>query len=125
MQNAADTTVVISGWHRMSYDYADHTMMSTELENCIRRLHSIAGNAITGGRYMVFGVGSSQLLNAAVYALSSGISSSPSKVFASTPFYSVTSVTSIYIILVFVYDLFIKFVFSSIFIGLQGSNGVL
>ncbi|KAK1440396.1 hypothetical protein QVD17_06221 [Tagetes erecta] len=85
MQNAADTTVVISGWHRMSYDYADHNMMSIELENFIRKLHSIAGNAITKGRYMVFGVGSSQLLNAAVYALSS----TPSKVLASTPFYPV------------------------------------
>ncbi|KAL8248973.1 hypothetical protein R6Q59_005841 [Mikania micrantha] len=89
MQHAADTAVVISGWHRMSYNYADDTMMSIELENCIHKLHSIAGNAITEGRYMVFGVGSSQLLSAAVYALSSEISSSPSKVFASKPFYPI------------------------------------
>ncbi|KAI3675962.1 hypothetical protein L1987_85558 [Smallanthus sonchifolius] len=89
IQNAADTAVVISGWHRMSYDYVDNTMMSIELENHIRQLHSVAGNAVTEGRYMVFGVGSSQLLSAAVYALSSETASSPSKVLASAPFYSI------------------------------------
>ncbi|XP_076886102.1 tryptophan aminotransferase-related protein 3-like [Bidens hawaiensis] len=62
-------------------------MMSTELEYYIRKLHSIVGNAVTEGRYMVFGVGSSQLLSAAVYALSSENSSSPSNVLASIPFY--------------------------------------
>ncbi|KAI3810421.1 hypothetical protein L1987_20033 [Smallanthus sonchifolius] len=89
MQNADDTAVMISGWHRMSYDYADNTMMSIELEKHIRKLHSVAGNAVTEGRYIVFGVGSSQLLSAAVYALSSETSSSPSKVLASAPFYSI------------------------------------
>ncbi|KAJ0507807.1 putative alliinase, EGF-like domain, pyridoxal phosphate-dependent transferase domain 1 [Helianthus annuus] len=85
MQNAADTAVVISGWHRMSYEYADDPMMSPELDKYIRKLHSVAGNAITQDRYIVFGVGSSQLLSAAVYALSSQNSSSPSNVLASTP----------------------------------------
>lgn len=89
MQNAADTAVVISGWHRMSYEYADTTMMSTELDKYIRKLHSVAGNAVTQGRYIVFGVGSSQLISAAVYALSSKNSSSRSSVLASIPFYSV------------------------------------
>ncbi|KAJ0752397.1 putative alliinase, pyridoxal phosphate-dependent transferase, major domain-containing protein [Helianthus annuus] len=83
MQNAADTAVVISGWHRMSY----HPIMSTELDKYIRKLHSIVGNAITQDRHIVFGVGSSQLLSAAVYALSSTTSSSPSSVLASIPFY--------------------------------------
>ncbi|KAI3810427.1 hypothetical protein L1987_20039 [Smallanthus sonchifolius] len=87
MQHAADSAVVISGWHRMSYRYPDYTTMSEELENYIRKLHSLVGNAITEGRYLVFGIGSSQLLNAAVYALSSENSSSPSNVLASIPFY--------------------------------------
>ncbi|XP_076943996.1 tryptophan aminotransferase-related protein 3-like [Bidens hawaiensis] len=87
IQNAADSAVVIPGWHRMSYRFDDNTMMSTELEYYIRKLHSIVGNAITERRYMVFGVGSSQLLSAAVYALSSENSSSPSNVLASIPFY--------------------------------------
>ncbi|KAI3675964.1 hypothetical protein L1987_85560 [Smallanthus sonchifolius] len=87
MQHAADSAVVISGWHRMSYRYADYTTMSKELENYICKLHSLVGNAITEGRYIVFGIGSTQLLNAAVYALSSENSSSPSNVLASIPFY--------------------------------------
>ncbi|GJZ28493.1 tryptophan aminotransferase-related protein 3-like protein [Tanacetum coccineum] len=89
MQHAADSAVVISGWHRMSYRYADYTGMSIELEKYIRKMHSIVGNAVTEGRYLVFGVGSSQLLNAAVYALSSDNSSTPSNVLASIPFYPV------------------------------------
>ncbi|KAL8205967.1 hypothetical protein R6Q57_009518 [Mikania cordata] len=71
----------------MSYRYEDNTMMSTEVEKYIRKLHSIVGNAITEGRYMVFGIGSSQLLSAAIYALSSENSSSPYNVLATIPFY--------------------------------------
>ncbi|GJR00409.1 tryptophan aminotransferase-related protein 3-like protein [Tanacetum coccineum] len=88
IQNAASSAVVISGWHRMSYRYADNTVMSIELEKFIHKLHPLVGNAITEGRYLVFGVGSAQLLNAAVYALSSQNSSSPSNVIASIPYFS-------------------------------------
>ncbi|GJR00403.1 tryptophan aminotransferase-related protein 3-like protein [Tanacetum coccineum] len=87
MQNAENSAVVISGWHRMSYWYNDDTMMSTELEKYIRQLHSLVGNANTEGRYIVFGLGAIQLLSAAVYALSSQKSSSPPTVVASAPFY--------------------------------------
>lgn len=88
MQHATNSAILISGWHRMSYRYDDNPFMSTELENYIRKMHSIVGNAITEGRYIVFGIGSSQLLSAAVYALSSQNSSSPpSNVLASIPFY--------------------------------------
>ncbi|XP_076941154.1 tryptophan aminotransferase-related protein 4-like [Bidens hawaiensis] len=87
MQHATYSAVVISGWHRMSYHYADGTAMSKELENYIREVHSLVGNAVTEGRYLVFGIGSTQLLNAAVYALSSENASSPSNVLASIPFY--------------------------------------
>ncbi|PWA47194.1 pyridoxal phosphate-dependent transferase [Artemisia annua] len=87
MQNAENSAVVISGWHRMSYWYNDNTMMSTELEKYIRQLHSLVGNANTEGRYLVFGLGAIQLLSAAVYALSSQNSSSPPTVVASAPFY--------------------------------------
>ncbi|MFS7895989.1 putative alliinase, EGF-like domain, pyridoxal phosphate-dependent transferase, major [Helianthus anomalus] len=96
MQKAADSSVLIPGWHRMSYKYNDHplmsieyNLMSTELEYYIRKLHSIVGNAITQGRYIVFGIGSSQLLTAALYALSSENSSSPSNVLATIPYYPV------------------------------------
>lgn len=89
MQNAEKSAIVVSGWHRMSYRYADYTMMSSEVEKYIRKLHSIVGNAITEDRYLVFGIGSSQLLSAAVYALSSENSSSPSNVVATIPYYPV------------------------------------
>ncbi|KAI3757466.1 hypothetical protein L6452_05003 [Arctium lappa] len=88
MQHATNSAILVSGLHRMSYRYNDNLYMSVELENHIRKLHSIVGNAITKDRYIVFGIGSSQLLNAAVYALSSRNSSSPSNVLASIPFYS-------------------------------------
>ncbi|CAB4289406.1 unnamed protein product [Prunus armeniaca] len=61
------------------------------LERHIRKLHAIVGNAVTGGRYIVFGAGSTQLLNAAVHALSShnsSSSSSPASVVASIPYYN-------------------------------------
>ncbi|KAK4428358.1 Tryptophan aminotransferase-related protein 4 [Sesamum alatum] len=73
---------------RMSYDYSDNSYISQELEKNIRKLHAIVGNAVTDGRYIVFGAGSTQLLNAAVYALSMNMSS-PAKVVAEKPFYPV------------------------------------
>ncbi|KAL1831254.1 hypothetical protein ACET3Z_000905 [Daucus carota] len=87
MQNAASSALVVAGWHRMSYSFGDHTFTSQELEKSIRKLHSIAGNAVADGKYIVFGTGSTQLLNAAVHALSLDNSSTPSKVVVSIPFY--------------------------------------
>ncbi|KAL8058316.1 hypothetical protein ABFX02_03G010300 [Erythranthe guttata] len=49
-------------------------------------VHKVAKNAITKGKYVVFGGGSTQLLAAAVYALSMNLSSSASVV-ASAPYY--------------------------------------
>ncbi|XP_076896836.1 tryptophan aminotransferase-related protein 3-like [Bidens hawaiensis] len=88
-QHATDSAVVISGWHRMSYYYSDGTKISNELDTYIRKIHSLAGNAVTEGRYLVFGIGSTQLFNAAIYALSSENSSSPSNVLATIPYYPV------------------------------------
>ncbi|KAL0352256.1 UNVERIFIED_CONTAM: Tryptophan aminotransferase-related protein 4 [Sesamum calycinum] len=88
MKNSGRSTVVIPGWHRMSYDYSDNSYISQELEKNIRNLHAITKNAVTDGRYIVFGAGATQLLNAAVYALSMNMSS-PAKVVAEKPFYPV------------------------------------
>ncbi|CAN4081774.1 unnamed protein product [Withania somnifera] len=90
MENAENTAVVTSGWHRMAYSFPDHSLLSKELEKVIRKLHKIAKNAVTEGKYIVIGVGSTQLLNAAVHALSSeNFSSSPfpAKVVAKVPHY--------------------------------------
>ncbi|KAL8511199.1 hypothetical protein ACS0TY_017863 [Phlomoides rotata] len=88
MKHARSSAVVISGWHRMSYDFSDLSYISKRLENRIRRLHSVAKNAVTKGKYMIFGAGSTQLLSAAVFALSIN-TSSPVRVAAHPPFYPV------------------------------------
>ncbi|XP_047956048.1 tryptophan aminotransferase-related protein 3-like [Salvia hispanica] len=86
MHHASSSAVLISGCHRMSYSFPGSTAISEVLDSHIRRLHHVAKNALTDGKYIVFGGGSTQLLNAAVYALSANLSS-PASVVASAPFY--------------------------------------
>lgn len=91
MKHAASSAILIAGWHRMSYRFTHASFISQELEKKIRKLHSITGNAVTENRFIIFGAGSTQLLNAAVHALSSDYNSSSStaRVVASMPFYPV------------------------------------
>ncbi|OMO73452.1 EGF-like, alliinase, partial [Corchorus capsularis] len=91
VKHAASSTIVVPGWHRMSYEYNDGSLILKELDTQIRKLHSVIGNAVTEGRFIIFGVGSTQLLHAAVHALSTTTSdsSSPSRVVASAPYYPV------------------------------------
>ncbi|URD99336.1 tryptophan aminotransferase-related protein 4-like [Musa troglodytarum] len=87
-QQAASSAVVVSGWHRMSYFTDGKDDLTIELEKHIRILHQAVGNAVTDGKFIVFGAGSAQLINALVYALSpSNASSSPASVVASAPYY--------------------------------------
>ncbi|KAK8942045.1 Tryptophan aminotransferase-related protein 4 [Platanthera guangdongensis] len=91
-RNAARSAVLVAGWHRMSYRSYGDSPISLELERYIRLLHDAVGNAVTDGRFIVFGIGSSQLLNAAVHSLSTDAvnvnsSSSPASVVATVPFY--------------------------------------
>ncbi|KAJ8485164.1 hypothetical protein OPV22_017649 [Ensete ventricosum] len=87
-QQAASSAVVFSGWHRMSYSTDGKDYITIELEKHIRILHKVVGNAVTDGKFIVFGSGSAQLINALVYALSqSNASSSPASVVASVPYY--------------------------------------
>ncbi|OWM87017.1 hypothetical protein CDL15_Pgr016054 [Punica granatum] len=89
-EHAARSAILISGWHRLSYSYTfgdRHEYISYELEKLIRKLHEVVGNAVTDGRYIVFGVGATQLLNAAVQALSPDNPSFPARVVASAPYY--------------------------------------
>ncbi|KAF5735331.1 putative Alliin lyase precursor [Tripterygium wilfordii] len=89
MQKAASSAVVVAGWHRMGYSYHDKSTISAELERHIRKLHALVGNAVTDGRHILFGAGSTQVLMAAVYALSPlNSSSSPARVVVSIPFYN-------------------------------------
>ncbi|KAM3760020.1 hypothetical protein ACB098_01G163000 [Castanea mollissima] len=88
-QHAASSAIVMAGWHRMSYEFNDGSLISEELKKHIRQVHDIVGNAVTDGRFIIFGAGATQLLNAAVRAISPEGSSSPEKVVASTPYYPV------------------------------------
>ncbi|XP_027925113.1 tryptophan aminotransferase-related protein 4-like [Vigna unguiculata] len=90
MKNAASSAVVVAGWHRMSYEYSDGSLISEELKAHIQKVHASVGNAVTDGKYIIFGAGATHLLNAAVHALSSNnASSSSAKVVASVPYYPV------------------------------------
>ena len=95
MKNAASSAMLVAGWHRMSYVFKNESLISSVLENQIRKLHNTVGNAVTQGRFIVFGAGSIQLLNAAVHALSQEHSSVPAKVVASVPFYQVCPSTPV------------------------------
>ncbi|CAM8916540.1 unnamed protein product [Rhodiola kirilowii] len=91
MGHAESSAILTSGWHRMSYVYPDHMFTSPELQRKILAIHAIIGNAYTDNRFFIFGAGSIQLLNAAVYALSPDQNSSdpPARVVVSVPFYPV------------------------------------
>ncbi|XP_078439342.1 pyridoxal phosphate (PLP)-dependent transferases superfamily protein isoform X2 [Wolffia australiana] len=71
----------------MSYNADGGPSMTRELERHVRLLHKFVGNANVEGKFMVFGAGSTQLLNAALHALAPDISSSPATVVASVPYY--------------------------------------
>ncbi|KAK9129829.1 hypothetical protein Sjap_010316 [Stephania japonica] len=97
-KNAASSTVVVAGWHRLGYTYEDDSYMSRELGNVIQKLHAVVGNANTTGKYILFGAGATQLLNAAIMSLSQPPSQHSNdggncllrtNVVASAPFYPV------------------------------------
>ncbi|KAL9277890.1 hypothetical protein ACSQ67_024902 [Phaseolus vulgaris] len=84
------SVILVSGWHKMGYTYSDGSYISQLLVDLIQKLHGIVGNAITEGKYFVFGSGLTQLLNAVVYALSPDTSVLPlAKVLATPPLYPV------------------------------------
>ena len=97
MKHAASSAILVSGWHRMGYTFSDGSYISEMLVNHIRKLHKSVGNANTEGKYIIFGAGSTQLLNAAVYALSPNSSlEPPAKVVATAPYYPVCCSIPVY-----------------------------
>ncbi|KAB1221453.1 Tryptophan aminotransferase-related protein 2 [Morella rubra] len=88
-----EATVVIPGSQSMSY-FSDVTnicwFLEPELGSEVRRLHKVVGNAVTEGRHVVVGTGSSQLFLAALYALSPQDAHVPISVVAQVPYYSVS-----------------------------------
>ncbi|KAK4791554.1 hypothetical protein SAY86_031967 [Trapa natans] len=85
--------VAIGGGELMSYFSNLNSMcwfLLPELDVSVRRLHRLIGNAATEGRHVVVGTGSTQLLQAVLYALSSGDSpdQEPLSVVCAAPYYS-------------------------------------
>uniref|UniRef100_M1CU84 Tryptophan aminotransferase n=1 Tax=Solanum tuberosum TaxID=4113 RepID=M1CU84_SOLTU len=62
--------------------------LESKLEEQITRLHNVVGNAIVDDHYTIVGTGSSQLMQAAVYALSPTDQLEPISAVSATPFYS-------------------------------------
>lgn len=91
LSQATEATVIPS-WQGMSYFAHRHNsflFVDYYLEQAIRNIHSLVGNAVTEDRYLVLGVGSTQLYQAALYALASPTSPTPTSVVSTTPHYSV------------------------------------
>lgn len=89
-QKGLESAVTILGWQKMSYfaEFKQFFFVEEELDQQIRALHDVVGNAVTAGRHIVVGTGSTQLLHAALYALAP--EQGPSiAVVAKAPFYSV------------------------------------
>ncbi|TVU35301.1 hypothetical protein EJB05_17185, partial [Eragrostis curvula] len=74
----------------MSYGTTDGLVQSVELEKQIRELHKAVGNAVVDDKHVVFGTGSTQLINALVHALSpdADAASPPASVVATVPYYA-------------------------------------
>ncbi|CAJ1943795.1 unnamed protein product [Sphenostylis stenocarpa] len=85
------TTITIPGWQSMSY-LSDTSkicwFLEPEFGTEVVRLHKVVGNAVVEGRYIVVGTGSSQLILAALYALSSPDAAEPISVVSAAPYYS-------------------------------------
>ncbi|XP_020270596.1 tryptophan aminotransferase-related protein 2-like [Asparagus officinalis] len=86
-----EAAVVIPGWQALSY-FSDAGNVCWFLERDfgqeVRRLHKLVGNAVTEDRYIVVGTGSTQLYQAAVFALSPPDASEPMSVVSAAPYYS-------------------------------------
>ncbi|KAE8717074.1 S-adenosylmethionine carrier 2 [Hibiscus syriacus] len=52
VNHAASSTIVVPGWHRMSYEFNNGSLLLKQLESEIRRLHAVVRNAVTDGRYI-------------------------------------------------------------------------
>lgn len=101
-----EATLVISGWETMSYfSNKDNVCWFLErgFEEEVRRLHEFVGNAVVDGKHIIVGTGSTQLFQAALFALSDPNSDQPANVVSSVPYYSVSYflTTSIYYLLLF------------------------
>lgn len=89
-RHGANSVTIILGYQRMSYfAQSKHVwFMENELEDQIRALHQVVGNAVTEGRHIVVGTGSTQLFQATLYALTVQDQPEPTNIVSAAPFYS-------------------------------------
>ncbi|XP_076935042.1 L-tryptophan--pyruvate aminotransferase 1-like [Bidens hawaiensis] len=86
-----ECTVVIKGYESLSYFSNPKNpcwFLEPKLEDSIKCLHDAVGNAVTEGYSIVVGTGSSQLLQAVLYAVTSHDQPSQINVVAAAPYYS-------------------------------------
>ncbi|GKV22945.1 hypothetical protein SLEP1_g32750 [Rubroshorea leprosula] len=90
-------TVVISGSDVMSYFSNPGNIcwfLESGLADAIRKVHRLVGNAMTEDRHILVGNGSTQLFQAALFALSSADAPEPISVVSAAPYYSVSLTNS-------------------------------
>lgn len=79
--------------------------LEPELGDSIKRLHQVVGNAVTDDRHIVVGTGSSQLFQAALYALTTPAGPEPVSIVSSAPYYSVSQTQTMTFIYLFIMKL--------------------
>jgi L-tryptophan--pyruvate aminotransferase len=88
--------------------------LEPELGDSIKRLHHVVGNAVTDDRHIVVGTGSTQLFQAALYALTTPAGPEPVSIVSSAPYYSVSLTQTL--TLFYFYFLFMKLIRKNCFI---------
>ncbi|XP_055806915.1 L-tryptophan--pyruvate aminotransferase 1-like [Solanum dulcamara] len=89
IENKCDIT--FNGYELLSYFANSKSLcwfLESKLEEEIKRLHNVVENAIVDDHYIIVGTGSSQLMQAALYALSPTDEPEPISVVSAAPFYS-------------------------------------
>lgn len=86
-------TVTIPAYQSLSYFANAKNLcwfLEPKLEEEIKMLHNVVGNAVVQDHYIVVGTGSSQLIMAALYALCDSLNEpNPISVVSAAPYYSV------------------------------------
>ncbi|KAL2484513.1 L-tryptophan--pyruvate aminotransferase 1 [Abeliophyllum distichum] len=85
-------TVMFTGYQSLSYFANPKNLcwfLEPKLEEEIKKLHNVVGNATVEGYHIVVGTGSSQLIQAVLYALSDPLNeANPISVVSAAPYYS-------------------------------------
>ena len=89
------STITFTGDQSLSYFANAKNLcwfLEPKLEEEIRRLHHVVGNAKVDDHFIIVGNGSSQLIQAALYAVSPSDQPQPTSVVSAAPYYSVSFV---------------------------------